>query len=98
MSFFCRLSRKHYWGTPHRSADNRLIQVCYECGAERPARELHNDFSIESFDNLLAADRAREVKAYPRPIEQQISEPVSRAPVDERIAVGQRPRKFFVIK
>ena len=26
----------HYWGVPHpRSVDNRLIQVCYECGAER---------------------------------------------------------------
>ena len=26
----------HYWGIPHeRPADNRLIQTCYECGAER---------------------------------------------------------------
>ena len=26
----------HYWGIPHpRSKDNRLIQTCYECGAER---------------------------------------------------------------
>lgn len=26
----------HYWGIPHpRSTDNRLIQTCYECGAER---------------------------------------------------------------
>jgi hypothetical protein len=46
MSFFCRLSRRHYWCTPHRSEDQRLIQVCYECGAERPVRELHK----ESFD------------------------------------------------
>lgn len=43
MSFFCRLTRRHYWCTPHRSADNRLVQVCYECGAERAARELHNE-------------------------------------------------------
>lgn len=26
----------HYWGVPHpRSTDNKLIQICYECGAER---------------------------------------------------------------
>lgn len=26
----------HYWGVPHpRSTDDRLIQTCYECGAER---------------------------------------------------------------
>ncbi|MFP5261930.1 MAG: hypothetical protein ACLGJB_08505 [Blastocatellia bacterium] len=29
-------NHSHYWGVPHpRSTDNRLIQVCYECGAER---------------------------------------------------------------
>ena len=26
----------HYWGIPHpRALDNRLVQTCYECGAER---------------------------------------------------------------
>ena len=26
----------HYWGIPHPcNNDNRLIQTCYECGAER---------------------------------------------------------------
>lgn len=26
----------HYWGIPHpRTNDNRLVQTCYECGAER---------------------------------------------------------------
>ena len=50
MSFFCRLSRRHYWCTPHRSEDHRLIQVCYECGAERPVRELHK----ESIDELYS--------------------------------------------
>ena len=26
----------HYWGVPHpRPNDNRLVQTCYECGAER---------------------------------------------------------------
>ena len=29
-------NHEHYWGVPHpRSTDNRLIQTCYECGAER---------------------------------------------------------------
>ena len=29
----------HYWGVPHaRNTDNRLIQVCYECGAEREVK------------------------------------------------------------
>ena len=27
---------RHYWGIPHeRPSDKRLIQICYECGAER---------------------------------------------------------------
>ena len=26
----------HYWGIPHpRNNDCRLVQTCYECGAER---------------------------------------------------------------
>lgn len=29
----------HYWGVPHpRSTDDRLIQTCYECGAEREVK------------------------------------------------------------
>ena len=29
-------SHTHYWGVPHpRKSDNKLIQVCYECSAER---------------------------------------------------------------
>ncbi|MFL6213468.1 MAG: hypothetical protein ACJ74J_06180 [Blastocatellia bacterium] len=51
MTLFCKLSRKHYWCTPHRTDDRRLVQVCYECGAERPARELH----IEEVPAGLAA-------------------------------------------
>lgn len=36
-------SHRHYWGIPHeRSADKRIIQTCYECGAEREVKvELH---------------------------------------------------------
>lgn len=45
MSLFCRLLRKHYWGTPHRTPDSKLVQVCYECGAERPASTLYNEFA-----------------------------------------------------
>ena len=29
-------NHNHYWGIPHeRLTDRRLIQTCYECGAER---------------------------------------------------------------
>jgi hypothetical protein len=29
----------HYWGIPHpRIPDNRLVQTCYECGAEREVK------------------------------------------------------------
>ena len=29
----------HYWGIPHpRTRDNRLVQDCYECGAEREVK------------------------------------------------------------
>jgi hypothetical protein len=27
---------KHYWSIPHnRDSDNRIIQICYDCGKER---------------------------------------------------------------
>jgi len=54
MTLFCKLSRKHYWCTPHRSEDHRLVQVCYECGAERPARELHTEELPEGVHRTLA--------------------------------------------
>ena len=29
-------NHSHYWGIPHeRLSDKRMIQTCYECGAER---------------------------------------------------------------
>jgi hypothetical protein len=29
-------NHNHYWGVPHpRSTDDKLVQTCYECGAER---------------------------------------------------------------
>lgn len=96
MSFFCRLSRKHYWCTPHRSADKRLVQVCYECGAERPAREFHDDFAVERLNHSLASARTEVVKlSAPRLIEP--SSPASDS--QERVAVGQgRTRKFLLVK
>ena len=33
------LYHRHYWGIPHRRVtDNRMIQICYECGKEREVR------------------------------------------------------------
>jgi hypothetical protein len=27
---------KHYWSVPHgRAGDNKIIQICYDCGKER---------------------------------------------------------------
>ena len=58
MSFFCRLSRKHYWSLPHRDEEKHLVQVCYECGAERPARELHSEKIDLVMQNPTAASTA----------------------------------------
>ncbi|HSB09109.1 MAG TPA: hypothetical protein VLM38_06330 [Blastocatellia bacterium] len=51
----------HYWGIPHpRARDNRLIQTCYECGAEREVKiELrplpYGDYPAPLHDDHLAA-------------------------------------------
>jgi hypothetical protein len=62
MSLFCRLSGRHYWCVPHRSSDNYLVQVCYECGAERPARELHDDFAAERLNHSISSGKAEAAK------------------------------------
>jgi hypothetical protein len=96
MSLFCKLSRRHYWCTPHRSADHRLVQVCYECGAERPARELHDDFAFERFSHSLSSARAEVKKLSPPRAIEGSSTPSA---TQERIAVGQgRARKFLLVK
>jgi hypothetical protein len=43
-------NHKHYWGIPHeRPHDKRIIQICYECGAERePKVDLHPSFAQEN--------------------------------------------------
>jgi predicted nucleic acid-binding Zn-ribbon protein len=96
MSFFCRLSRKHYWCVPHRSADKRLVQVCYECGAERLAHEFHDDFAAERLNQALASARTEALKlSSSRPSEHPSISPAKR----ERIAVGEeRSRKFLLVK
>ena len=96
MSFFCRLSRKHYWCTPHRSADKRLVQVCYECGAERPAREFHDDVAGERLNHSLASARTEVAKlSAPHLTEGSSSSSASQ----ERVAVGQGgSRKLLLVK
>lgn len=91
MSFFCRLSRRHYWCTPHRSSDRKLIQVCYECGAERPASELVDDLASERFNNRLASAKS------------QLANPAARMINDgsgahDRLSSTERARKFALVK
>ena len=96
MSFFCRLSRKHYWCTPHRSADGRLIQFCYECGAERPSQEFHDDLAAERLTlrlRLAKTEAAKISSAYLTEEPSHVSAEV------EAVAVGQhRARKFTLVK
>lgn len=41
-------NHSHYWGIPHdRPSDNRLIQTCYECGAEREIKVNLRPFWIQ---------------------------------------------------
>jgi hypothetical protein len=47
----------HYWGIPHtRSSDNRLIQTCYECGAEREVKIELRDLTLDEFARSLHED------------------------------------------
>jgi hypothetical protein len=51
----------HYWGVPHpRSRDNRLIQTCYECGAER---EIKIELRPSASENLMAAEKGDNLAA-----------------------------------
>ena len=96
MTLFCRLTRKHYWCTPHRSAENRLVQVCYECGAERPARELHDELFTERVNHSLAAAKSSLASlTVQRADEESPQQMIS----ETRIAVGQgHARKFTLVK
>lgn len=58
MAFF--KNHAHYWGVPHpRANDDRLVQTCYECGAEREVKiELRpspTNASLPAQDDNLAA-------------------------------------------
>ena len=95
MSFFCKLSRKHYWCTPHRSADKRLVQVCYECGAERPVREILDDVASERYNHALGAAKTEMAMLASPFAKESAAVPINQ----ERIAVGQnRARKFLLVK
>jgi len=86
MTLFCKLSRKHYWCTPHRSEDKRLVQVCYECGAERLARELHTEELPESVHHTLATATTNLTGVVVRP--GKLDRPQRRRN-DQRVAIGQ---------
>jgi hypothetical protein len=97
MSFFCRLSRRHYWCTPHRSAaDNRLVQVCYECGAERTVPELQNEISTEWIRHSIASAKAEMSNLAAQLSADRLAQRT--AGHHEPIAVGQSRRKFSVVK
>jgi hypothetical protein len=51
----------HYWGVPHpRNEDNRLIQTCYECGAER---EIKIELRPSPYEGLAAAENGDNLAA-----------------------------------
>ena len=84
MILFCKLSRKHYWCVPHRADDRRLVQVCYECGAERAARELHTEDLPEGAPHTLTTATLTGVKAKTARLER----PQPRRS-DQRVTIGQ---------
>jgi hypothetical protein len=51
----------HYWGVPHPgNTDSRMVQTCYECGAERQVKielrpSLSDDIANPIFGDHLAA-------------------------------------------
>jgi hypothetical protein len=97
MSFFCRLTRRHYWCTPHRSAaDNRLVQVCYECGAERAVQELQNEISTEWIRHSIATAKAEMSNLAAQLSAERLGQRATSH--NEPIAVGQNRRKFSVVK
>jgi hypothetical protein len=53
-------NHQHYWGIPHpRETDNRLIQTCYECSAEREVKiELRPSPNDEIIEPMLGGNLA----------------------------------------
>ena len=96
MTWFCRLSRKHYWCIPHRSADNRLVQVCYECGAERPVRELHTEVWPDHINQSLVASPTN-LAIFPT----QHARDLASSPIikeNTQVIVQNRERRFTLVK
>lgn len=91
MTFFCRLSGRHYWCTPHRSSDKKLIQVCYECGAERPASELVDELAAERFNHKLASAKSQLVSGSVLAANNASGSP-------DRAASNEPQRKFALVK
>lgn len=95
MTLFCRLSRKHYWCVPHRSTDNQLVQVCYECGAERPARELHTEVWPNRITQAMVSTK-NNLATFPAQRTSDMASPVIK---EKAMAVGQeRERRFTLVK
>ena len=96
MSLFCRLTRKHYWCIPHRSENKKLVQVCYECGAERPARELHTEIVPEWINHGIASSTMERATAVP---ETACEQPSQQATGSEPVGVRQSLfRRFALVK
>jgi hypothetical protein len=51
----------HYWGIPYpRTMDNRLVQTCYECGAER---EVKIELRPQADENVTVPVRGGQIAA-----------------------------------
>lgn len=69
------------------------MQVCYECGAERPVREVVDDFAVERFNHSLASAKAEVIKFTAPQLDEKT------APRESRIAAGQTlSRRFLLVK
>ena len=72
-----------------------MVQVCYECGAERPAREFHNEVSAEWYKRSIASAKNELAKlSLEKPPDR-----ISHVAGPEAVVAGQeRTRKFAIVK
>jgi NMD protein affecting ribosome stability and mRNA decay len=92
MKLFCRLSRKHYWSTPHRSTENRLVQMCYECGAERTLNGFEDNGATERLNEMLASARNDLAKMR---AERRYQSPQTQIETVETIRTGTGPLRIL---
>jgi hypothetical protein len=53
----------HYWGIPHeRPRDKRMVQTCYECGAERELKVELRQLWVRSDANALEGCRNSDLR------------------------------------